>query len=137
MLLLLGTVAATPARADLMFFVRASDIARVGSDIQANDSGQVQIIPATVGEIIISRTFFSALGPDLGSASAAAALGSLTAFAEASSSGDGIAVRGGGEGEWLDTFVATSSTPSVKLVTFRATRTSGRLPSVMTTTLGR
>ena len=120
-LLLLGTVAATPARADLMFFVRASDIARVGSDIQANDSGQVQIIPATVGEIIISRTFFSALGPDLGSASAAAALGSLTAFAEASSSGDGIAVRGGGEGEWLDTFVATSSTPSVKLVTFRAT----------------
>ena len=120
-LLLLGTVAATPARADLMFFVRASDIARVGSDIQANDSGQVQIIPATVGEIIISRTFFSALGPDLGSASAAAALGSLTAFAEASSSGDGIAVRGGGEGEWLDTVVATSSIPGAKLGTFRAT----------------
>jgi hypothetical protein len=120
-LLLLGTVAAEPAWADPMFFVRAFDGARVGPDIQAHDSGQVQIIPATVGEIIITRTFFSAMGPDLGSGSAAAALGSLTAFAEASSSGDGIAVRGNGEGEWLDTVVATSSIPGTKLGTFRAT----------------
>jgi len=120
-LLLLGTVAAEPAWADPMFFARAFDAARVGPDIQAHDSGQVQIIPATAGEIIITRTFFSALGPDLGSASAAAALRSLTAFVEASSSGDGIAVRGNGSAEWLDTVVATSSIPGAKLGTFRAT----------------
>jgi hypothetical protein len=122
-LLLLGTLTAEPSWANPMFFVRASDVARVGPDIQAHDSGQVQIIPATAAPIIISQTFFSALGPDLGSASAAAALGSLTAFAEASSSGDGIAVRGGGDSEWLDTIVATSSMPGAKLGTFRATIT--------------
>jgi hypothetical protein len=60
------------------------------------------------------------MGPDSGSSNSAGAFGSITAFAAASSV-DGILAIGAADATWSDTFIATSSDPSVTQITLLAT----------------
>ncbi len=116
-LLLLGTVAAGPAWADPPFFVQASAEADVGVFITQDDTGQVQTIPAAVR---VSATGDPFSPDDTASANAVASLGSLAAFAAATVV-DGVFVLGRTNARWSDTFIATSSNPSVTQVTFQVT----------------
>jgi hypothetical protein len=108
-------LAASPTWADdLTFYVSADAAARVGPTGQGDFHDFVQVPPVTAG-VIVDPT-----GPDSASGNAAADFGSLTAFAAASSA-DGILALGRGDAEWSDTFIATSSDPSVTHITFVAT----------------
>jgi hypothetical protein len=81
---------------------------------QGDSEDFVQVPPVTAGVIV------DPMGPDSASGNAAADFGSLTAFAAASSV-DCVLAVGSGQTEWFDTFIATSSDPSVTHIPFVAT----------------
>jgi hypothetical protein len=122
-LVLLGTLAASPARAD--FFVSANvgvDVGQPPSQIsQSVSTGKVQIPPAFASLSVNANTLNGALSPnDVSSVNSKADFGRLGAFAIATED-DGVQMLGVGNAFWFDTFTATSSDPNVKQVTFQAT----------------
>jgi hypothetical protein len=118
--LLLGTLAAGPAWADLPYFVAAEATAMVGTlDSQTDSTGRLQIFPVTAGPVSADGNPFSP--DDTAAATSTADMGELTAYASANVT-DGLLVLGrGGAADWLDTFIASSSNPDVTEVTFQAT----------------
>lgn len=118
--LLLGTLAAGPAWADLPYFVAADATATVGAlDSQTDSTGQLQIFPVIAGPVSADGNPFSP--DDSAAATSTADMGELTAYASANVT-DGLLVLGRvGATDWLDTFTASSSNPDVTEVTFQAT----------------
>jgi hypothetical protein len=123
-LLLLGTLAAGPAWAD--FFVSASAEVILGQPpgqiSQSVDTGQVLIPPAFASLSVNANTLSGGVfSPnDVASVNSRANFGQLGAFATATED-DGLQMSGVGTAVWHDTFIATSSDPTVTQVTFQAT----------------
>jgi hypothetical protein len=123
-LLLLGTLAAGPARAAPTFFVSADAAVELGQfpnilDQQSVATGQVQIPPAFAAVSLTGDP--SIVSPnDSGSANSRADFGRLGAFAIATED-DGLQVTCHVTAIWRDTFIASSSDPTVTQVTFQAT----------------
>jgi hypothetical protein len=121
--LLLGTLAAGPARAD--FVVSASAGVIVGQSPneinQSVSTGLVQLPPAFASLSVNANTLNNVFSPnDVSSVTSRADFGRLGAFAIATED-DGVQIVGIANAFWVDTFIATSSDPNATQVTFQVT----------------